>query len=43
LKKTKKEHHYKLVGESFILGIMEGQALKNMEKWGLKEQDIILC
>jgi len=43
LRKTEKEHHYKLVGESFILGIMEGQALENMEKWGLKEQDIILC
>jgi Heterokaryon incompatibility protein (HET) len=42
LRKTEKEHHYKLVGASFNLGMMEGQVLKNMERWGLKEQDIIL-
>ncbi|KAH8744642.1 HET domain-containing protein [Hyaloscypha finlandica] len=43
LRKTEKEHYYKLVGEAFILGLMEGQAIENAEKWGLKEQDIILC
>lgn len=43
LRKTEKEHHYKLVGEAFIFGMMEGQALENIERWGLKKQDIILC
>lgn len=33
----------KQVGEAFILGLMEGQAIENMDKWGLKEQDFTLC
>jgi hypothetical protein len=43
LRKVNKQYKYKLIGEAFILGLMEGQAVQNMEKWGLNEQEFVLC
>jgi hypothetical protein len=43
LRKVNKQYKYKLIGEAFIPGLMEGQAVQNMEKWGLSEQEFVLC
>lgn len=43
LRGINKEQHYRLVGEAFIFGLMEGQGISNRENWGLKEEDVILC
>ncbi|KAK8931610.1 hypothetical protein H634G_04144 [Metarhizium anisopliae BRIP 53293] len=43
LRGMNKEQHYRLVGEAFIFGLMEGQGIANRENWGLKEEDVILC
>jgi hypothetical protein len=43
LRRVNKQCKYKLIGEAFILGLMQGQAVQNMEKWGLSEQEFVLC
>jgi RNAse (barnase) inhibitor barstar len=43
LRRTAGENCYKFVGEAFVLGITNGEVIEQMGKWGLKEEDVILC
>jgi hypothetical protein len=43
LRKTEEEDCYKLIGEAFVLGMMDGEVLKTSRKGGNKLQDITLC
>jgi hypothetical protein len=43
LRKTDKESHYRLVGETYIHGLMRGEILDTMDGNGLTEESIIIC
>jgi hypothetical protein len=43
LRKMAEDGCYRFVGEAFVLGMMNGEVIEHIGKWGLKEQDVILC
>jgi hypothetical protein len=43
LRKIAEDNRCKFVGEAFMFGLMNGEAIKHIEEWGLKEQDVVLC
>jgi hypothetical protein len=43
LRKIAEDNCYKFVGKAFMLGLMNGEAIENIEKWGLKAQEVIIC
>ncbi|KAH0558888.1 hypothetical protein GP486_004482 [Trichoglossum hirsutum] len=43
LRKTDKENHYRLVGETYIHGLMRGEVLDTMEENGYTEDSVIIC
>jgi hypothetical protein len=43
LRRFGEENHYKLIGESYIHGIMEGEAVAMIQKNLLSEESFIIC
>lgn len=43
LRKIVGDRRYKFVGEAFMLGLMNGEVIENIKKWGLEEQEVTLC